>query len=283
MATMWNPTPEPMKGRFAGILYHFPSGKKIVIKTIKRRGETNYSEDIARRLYENLGPKGLILIDEENPLPMNQYERISIKTFCTWIRGQIHAFNEFNQKQAAENLAIKLPSDSLKHHQSLLTKLEGQEEKIVTKNELEEITSRAEMNAYATLFKIVAAAQTGDMDAVRAALPEKMIQELAGAAVKEDPEAPVGVTDSRMAAAPPAAKPIEAAPPAEAKEPERKPIEAAPSVEVQSPDTKKPAPDFEREIVTPERPQGHGAGRIPTSARTIGGPGQRSGGPPAQE
>ena len=281
MATMWNPTPEPMRGRYAGLLYLFPAGKKVVIKTVKRRGETNYSEDIAKKLYEKLSVKGLILIDEDNPLPMDRYYKISIKALCSWIREQIHTFNEFNQKQAAENLAIKLPGETLRHHQAMLTKLEGQEEKIISKKELEEISSREEMNAYAALYKIRAALETNDMDAVRAALPTSMLQQLAGS-VKGDPAAPGGVTDRRLNVPVKPVKPVEASelppPPDEAPAP----VEAAPEEEVAAPD-KKPEPDFEREIVTPEKPSGHGAGRIPTRARVVGGPGQRSGGPPAGE
>ena len=282
MSTMWNPTPLVLKGRYAGIQYIFPPGQKIVIKTIKRRSGTSWSEEIARKLYDDLGSKGLILINEEDPLPMDQYKRISLKALASWIREQIHSFNDFNQNQASENLKIQLPSETLKYHQSLLVKLEGHEEKIVSKTELDAIAARGEMNAYASLYKIRAAMDAGDWDGVRAALPQKMLEDAAGK-MKKDPQAPGGITDRRMGVPEKGPAPVEATTTKPAEEQGPAPVEAAPSAQVTAPDTKKPAPDYDTQIVTPERPQGHGAGRIPTRARTVGGPGQRSGGPPAQE
>jgi hypothetical protein len=236
-----------MKQTFAGYEFHFPAGAKVRIRDIRgmqtRSGQEHYSaETVATFIADSLGQKGLILLDEDNPIPMDEAKRISLTTMRNWIKQQVRYFNELNQAQASENLKTILPSEELRNLTKVLDRLNAElkdfdaegANRIVSEDELAAIASKAELRAMGVLERVKSAVETGDIDAIKAAVGDMAFGGSAGKA-------------------------------------------AAASLKRAS-DTVLAGEGADENIMPVERPVGRGAGRVPTRARVAGAPGMRRGG-----
>jgi uncharacterized protein YqgV (UPF0045/DUF77 family) len=179
MARLLNPTPMDMGACVYGTQYRLPAKKIAVIKElILRRGEeTHGSEEVARLLMDQLAPLGLRYLNEDDPMPVEEHLKMGQKEFVRWGRRQIKEFNDLNLKQASESLATQLPGETLmevmaavKEAEAVVGKVEAGDPEFVSQDYLSALQAKESQMAVAKLQAVTAAMQTGDMDAVKAAL-----------------------------------------------------------------------------------------------------------------
>ncbi len=176
---LWNPTPLPLQGFYAGRPYRFPPKQRVTIGNVrvavsKDTTETYLAEDIAAKLISDLGPAGLVAIDPENPIPQDQLERVSRASFTAWVQGLIDDFNNLNAAQASENLKIFQVPKHYRELQAMLKELKagGEDDAVggfIKPEELQAIRERGEISRTEALKRILAAVETGDPEAVMAA------------------------------------------------------------------------------------------------------------------
>ncbi len=172
MRKLRNPTAWPMVARHCGVVYRIGPGETITVKSGTIRRQTVTDEEIAVKLMSDCGRVGLVLLAEDGTdKPKEEQTEESLDLMCKFLEEQLEYFNNMNQEQAARGLKIIMPPKFIRKMQKLLEKYEGHETRIVSRDELDRITDREEANTFETLHRVAAAAATGDMDAVRAALP----------------------------------------------------------------------------------------------------------------
>lgn len=173
MPHLWNPTKLPMFGQYGGIQYAFPPKTRVTIKNRREREEIHVAEDIAAKIYADLSPLGLILVDDENPIPMEEGERISRENLKAFISGLISDFNDLNAAQASENLKIFQVPKHYREMKKILDELKTEDDEdsdgFIGKEKLEEIRERGEINRDQALRAMLAAAESGDPEALMAA------------------------------------------------------------------------------------------------------------------
>lgn len=168
MATrIWNPTIVDLKGMSQGIEYLIPAGKQITIKSTKTGGEHVTEDEIIENLMNQLGPKGLCVIDIDNPVPVDVQRRTSLRLLNKHIESTLHTFNQFNVKQAAKGLETMLPTEEITELVHLGEKIrallgeDGGGDRIISQKELRSIATAEEVNAHAMLARIESMLETG--------------------------------------------------------------------------------------------------------------------------
>lgn len=181
MATrLLNATPMDMNGQVYGQNFHLPANKITVIKEMVLRGgqEAHGSEDVARKLLEQFAQVGLLLMDEDNPISMEELKKESLKTFVRWARGQMKEFNDLNLKQASEGLATQLPTDEQVALRDMLSGVEraigsrSKDSDFVSDDHLQNVQSRSIANMMAQMQVVLNAMASGDLEAAKAALAQ---------------------------------------------------------------------------------------------------------------
>ena len=181
MATrLLNPTPMDMQGQVYGQNYVLLANKIAVIKELVMRGgqETHGSEHVARKLLETFAPVGLVLVDEENPQPIEDLKKQGLKMFVRWARGQMKEFNDLNLKQASEGLATQLPSDEQVQIRDFLAEVEhaigsrSKDSDFVSEQHLQGVQARGMAQLMAQMQTVAAALASGDFAAAQAALSQ---------------------------------------------------------------------------------------------------------------
>ena len=228
MPIVLNLGPMPVSCAFGGYGFEFKPGERKRITSYKHNGETLHGEDIVQHLIANWGVKGLVLVDEDNPLPLDHSKRLARKTFVDWVRGQVDELNALNQKQAGQNLPVVFPTKEMRElqkHMAIIAKeidIEGSE--FVSSDELDAISKKNDIKAMQTLRHALAALESGDPEAAKAALKQNLIE----------PDRPGLPVEPPMAVGQP--------------DPANDPTDPAP----------------ETDFTDPEKPIGTGMGRIPT-------------------
>lgn len=192
MPHLFNPTSLTLHGHYAGVQYVFPPNARVTIKSRRAAEEIQVAEDIASKLYADLSPVGLILLDDETPLPLDEAKRISRQNLIAFIEQLKDDFNNLNAEQAsANNKILQVP----KHYKELYAMLlelraeEGEdaqgEDGFLSKEQLEAIRQRGEVSRDQALRNILAAVETGDPEAVMAAAKIARAKAETGAATLE--------------------------------------------------------------------------------------------------
>lgn len=175
MSVLYNPTPLPMTGMYAGLSFQFPPGKKVVIKTHRKRGEIISGEEIAQKLHDDLRQLGLQLLNEEDPQSKEQMDEAGFKALRIFIRAQIKHHNDLNLDLAAEGKATKRVTEDLKKLQKILKEIgdDDDEEGFIGKAELRTVASRGAQNAQALNEQVKQMLLSGDNDGALALIQGK--------------------------------------------------------------------------------------------------------------
>jgi len=237
MPILFNAGPMKITAMYGGRVFRFAPGERKRINSFKDADSIAHGEDAASHMWQGHQSLGLILVDEENPLPFDQYRRLGRKAFLDWASGLVRDLNDLNQKQAAQNLAIQFPSAEIREIQKLAKAVAAEEAtaptpEFISEKELEGISKRESVNAAALLQKALAALETGGSEAAASVLKT--------ADLINQPNKP------GLPVEPPMAGPVPT-------NPANDPTDPAPGVDPE-----------DLNFVDPGRPVGTGMGRIPT-------------------
>ena len=266
---LFNPTPRDITGGYGGREYTIKANSRLRVKSVRANADQVYhAEEIAEKLHADHRREGLFLIDEDAPLTTEQYRAMGRKALAGLIRGVVLEFNVLNQTQASINKPILFPSDGMRELQAMLPQLDSGKADFIGQDELDKIASRAEANAFGQMVRIIAAVESGDMEAVRAAIPQSMFESLARQGKAAIDKARAGAVDVAEKPGPELDDEEEVPelnPPIPQEDMPRPPADLIP-------DPVTPGTDrMETEFVTPTTQLGKGPGNVPHAARTLGG------------
>lgn len=170
---LYNPTPLTIYGHYAGIKFVFPPETKTRIKSIRQREEVLVAEDIAAKLYADLSPRGLILIDDETPIDDDEAKLLGRSALKSFIQQMIDDFNDLNAEQASKGAPIFAIPRHYKELQKLLKQMkaeDGTEEDtppdFTSREDLDDMRQRGEISREQALKTVMQALETGDAETV---------------------------------------------------------------------------------------------------------------------
>jgi hypothetical protein len=164
---VYNPTPIDLTGMSHGMVFTIPAGKRMTIRTERHANERISDEDIVQNLMIQLGRRGLCVVDPDNPIPVDQQRRVSLRALADSIRENLKFFNDANIKLAAENHATYQPTRELLREKKVLDAIEAVIGKpdadidFVTAAELGKLADKSETNAIAVMLKMQSLMETG--------------------------------------------------------------------------------------------------------------------------
>jgi hypothetical protein len=196
MPTLYNPTRIQLSGQYAGFHYLFPPKSRTVIKgrrlQFRDEVEAQHAEEIASKLYSDLSGMGLCMIDEENPLPIGEYDRIGKDALIGFIEGLIADFNDLASENAAKGIKIPAVPKHYRELQAVLQELKSEggvetdERGFIGRAELKKLQERGEVNRADVLRQVQAALDRGDMEAAKRFASESLSQPAQSSAIAHD-------------------------------------------------------------------------------------------------
>lgn len=177
MPELVNQFNSPMQAHYAGHQYLIPPNGSVKIRNVRERVadgdmQTLVAEDIAAKLYADLAPLGVILLDEERTEVTDEMREESRNRRAETIRQMIADFNDLNANQASINKPILVVPKHYKALQSELASLGNQDAApgFTSSEELQAIRDRSEADRNQAIRELVVAQEIGDMNGINAAI-----------------------------------------------------------------------------------------------------------------
>lgn len=257
---LFNGTPRDIVGAYAGREFILKANSRFRVKSWRTGDQVHHADEVAEKLANDHRGEGLFLVDEDAPLNSEQYRAMGRTALAAAIRATILELNTLNQTQASINKPIFFPNQQVRDLQKLLPQLDADGEKadFISKDELDGIAKKSEANLFAQMMKIAAAIESGDMEAVKAMMPQEYMKGLAAAGKAASKAKTIDAPSADETPTPPEDTGTEDAP-----EP--------PADDAVAPQPVPAADAMTDTFVTPTPTLGKGPQAVPPQARALGG------------
>jgi len=97
-----NPTPVNLETMYAGVPFFFPATKTVILKTVRKPNEVLNPEEIAAACFSNLAPRGLVMVNDDDPQSPEEMREQGYSALESFIRENHRTFNELQITLANE-------------------------------------------------------------------------------------------------------------------------------------------------------------------------------------